>query len=109
MRHSKEDQHRHGHHGGCGHEQMIARVGRLQRDVLEEAHADRCCVKFGRIEVDEGTEKIVPIVEKGEDRDRGQRRFHQRDDDLPQNLERIGAINRRRFVQIARDAENKLA
>ena len=60
-------------------------------------------------EIDQRTQEVVPLADEGQNRDGGQRGAQFRQDDRPENAKRAGAVHFGCFVQVVRDASDKLA
>src|ERR1700722_3582019 len=95
---------RHDDDGRRGHQQVPLRGV----EPGEFGQPERQCVFVRIVQVDERIQKIVPSRQAGKDRDRCERGAAERQDDMTQHLERIGAVEYRGLIQLARNGEKEL-
>ncbi len=91
--HDDRDQHRHARR----HQEFVFRA--LQS--FERGEAEREGLFFHRLRVDERAEEVVPMGDEAEERDGRERRFTERQRDVPVDAERAAAVEPCRFFEFA--------
>src|SRR5581483_11845092 len=101
----EDDEDRQQHQGRGRHQQVHVRVVLA----LKEAQADRQGEMLRAVEIDQRSQKVVPVADEGEDRDGHEDRFAERQQNVPVDSEGGAAVYPGGFVQFARQGQIELA
>ncbi len=102
--HEQDDHRRHAHESARHHLRPLA-----DELALEGRQADGGRVLVELAQVDQRVDEVVPGPHEGEDRERREGRFRQRQVDVPVDLPRVGAVDAGRLGELARHGQEELA